>query len=524
MITRAILGIVLCATLVFNHQYTIAQTVSSDLFHEKGFPFLPFEELLEKPQNTGYLLHALPSPVVKNSPNALKSRLKAYSEKNVRESKYYTTDSTAFYYSGTNDNSDKYVTNMVNFNDIVSFTDYSSPGEWNYTLHPRIDSMKRFKLDSSGEFKCYIKTEGKIDEKGHLVNLTGFWLKNSEYWEPTDRYDYIYDDQSFLIALNAERFINGVWEENHKMSFTYDSSGRPLDNTVYIPKGSGNYENLDRMLFEYNQFGSLTSVRYEYWEGNKWKPTLRKFREYNSNNQVTKFMSQSWDDSGNKWSTSYQYDFEYVDGKYRSIITYVGSYISGLIPIEKAEYLFDDEGKNLAIWKYKWDNEWKITDMIDLSYTDGLPHDLTWVTMKEGVFVDYLRQQYYHNEYDQRTFTMTQMWDGEEGKWKVAHKEKTIWYYYEEYDETAVTNHKVNTIDAKIFPNPSTGLISVEINELPIDRIRIMDINGKLMYDSKFNMNVSKVDVPTDRLNPGAYYMLINTGSSRVTRSFIVAK
>ena len=71
----------------------------------------------------------------------------------------------------------------------------------------------------------------------------------------------------------------------------------------------------------------------------------------------------------------------------------------------------------------------------------------------------------------------------------------------------------------KLYPNPTTDLLTIEFQELPQQgTLEIMDING-VIY-STMELNTSKTELNIKQLATGTYYLKINADSQTVLRPF----
>lgn len=78
----------------------------------------------------------------------------------------------------------------------------------------------------------------------------------------------------------------------------------------------------------------------------------------------------------------------------------------------------------------------------------------------------------------------------------------------------------VESLDVKIWPNPSDGLINIQIgsNELKTT-IKIIDLSGKLIFTSLFNGVVHIHDL---NLSPGVYLVNVINNNQKLTKQLII--
>ena len=96
--------------------------------------------------------------------------------------------------------------------------------------------------------------------------------------------------------------------------------------------------------------------------------------------------------------------------------------------------------------------------------------------------------------------------------------------YNETNYENSAQKKLINTnakFDFNIYPNPTTGIVYVEIdnyNDSPIP-ISVYDYSGSLIYNLVANQSFISIDLSD--MKPGIYFMIISDGNQNVTRKII---
>jgi hypothetical protein len=76
-------------------------------------------------------------------------------------------------------------------------------------------------------------------------------------------------------------------------------------------------------------------------------------------------------------------------------------------------------------------------------------------------------------------------------------------------------NGEMVTLEFKVFPNPVLHKrFTIDLSGNSISEIRISNIAGKLVYEKKFTLPVSRFEVLTENLPDGIYLLRINAGSN----------
>ncbi len=107
--------------------------------------------------------------------------------------------------------------------------------------------------------------------------------------------------------------------------------------------------------------------------------------------------------------------------------------------------------------------------------------------------------------------------DGEYSEWsaKMCQNQGECYYPEESIEEettgrSALQEGALN--DIKVFPNPFTDFVEVTVPSFEMEvAISIMDINGRVVFDSKLS-NVESNRIATDHLVQGTYLLVIKSG------------
>lgn len=86
-----------------------------------------------------------------------------------------------------------------------------------------------------------------------------------------------------------------------------------------------------------------------------------------------------------------------------------------------------------------------------------------------------------------------------------------------------------NSLDFTVYPNPSNGLVNIEIHSLTTinnTKIAVYDMKGLLVYESitKNNNTYFIKSLPLQSLSSGIYLLLIISNQERLTKKLIINK
>ncbi|HIP37475.1 MAG TPA: T9SS type A sorting domain-containing protein [Crocinitomix sp.] len=84
----------------------------------------------------------------------------------------------------------------------------------------------------------------------------------------------------------------------------------------------------------------------------------------------------------------------------------------------------------------------------------------------------------------------------------------------------ASISEKINeTYNVKIYPNPTTNLINIELTDYENANIQIIDITGQIVQSIASAKQINTIDIST--LNRGVYFVKIITQQQNVTKQFV---
>jgi hypothetical protein len=97
------------------------------------------------------------------------------------------------------------------------------------------------------------------------------------------------------------------------------------------------------------------------------------------------------------------------------------------------------------------------------------------------------------------------------------------------FDLTTGVNEIQSVSNFSIFPNPFSHSTSIKFNLLKSEKvsIKIFDLNGRLiktLADNTFEEGEHQVELNADEVNPGIYFLQIQTGQFSKTEKLIVTK
>ena len=75
--------------------------------------------------------------------------------------------------------------------------------------------------------------------------------------------------------------------------------------------------------------------------------------------------------------------------------------------------------------------------------------------------------------------------------------------------------------EVRLFPNPTTDLFQISTQQNPITSFEIFTASGKRVVSNSLDQSVSTVEINSETLEIGIYYILIRTEKGVLTKRFL---
>ncbi len=273
------------------------------------------------------------------------------------------------------------------------------------------------------------------------------------------------------IVLKIYNWSTMQWEDDQKYEYTYDNDGNKISTISYlINENTGSWVNSAKWVTNYDTNEQSTeTISYAWMENNgQWVNSYQWVYTYDENGNETSYSYYAWNDTTAKWKGS-----------------------------EKYEYTYDANGNITTFLSYEWDenanqwvNFWKAEYTYNLAYAlDELllpPFDfytLFGLNVIANMPVDYISYYFADN----------------------------IWYEYGKttyyYSEVSTGVWKIPEPGIKVFPNPATDYIVLDIDNIsPSALIEMFNIQGKKVLHQVVNGK----NISVGQLTEGFYTYKIN--------------
>jgi len=367
----------------------------------------------------------------------------------------------------------------------------------------------------------YIYTYQESNQAGKLINDTLMQnMPQAESYYLSRKRNYIYDDNNrltsgylYLDNLGSNEnmadyyYINGFFYYNDASENYYKDSSY-----TYYLMNNGSIATLDVVnYYYYDTDGRLSekfSIRYDF--DILGDSTSKEFYTYNETGNLMQVLGLT--SIGDDWVNLTKKNYEYT---------------SGLISSE-TEYVWEDN-----IWKLTTRNTYHINDqqLVDtFSIYDGNYGDPIAPNLVAGGMLSY-RQTFVYNSFnnldERNTYNYAEQYDG--NGIIIGSEENSATqelFYYTSYDDgSAIAAIPANNIAVQVYPNPSTGIFTVDI---PTEEIRnglqanVYDMTGRLMLQQQILKAGTTLNLRS--AGKGIYTLRItnNDGSKNYAQSIVI--
>ena len=375
-------------------------------------------------------------------------------------------------------------------------------------------------------FLCFILFAMALQGQNKLLSSIDEFYDGAN-WHYSSGANYEYDSNNNLISETELdwNFINSKWENSAKIIYTYDMSINKVTNALYQNWNSTNnmfenfyqtnytydggkitesvnqslvngiWENEDKTSFIYD--GVLIDEVFDYnWNG-AWVVEYRYTPTYNGNNRFETILIDDWDNDNSMWISADRQTFTYDGNNRLAMNTYETFEDPNWVEDAKTEYTVDANGnREKEVNTYGGDTE-EENYVYDTNFLmSNFAHPF-----KEKTGLDYIVEDFpYYNK-------LLSTNDGDGGR---------TTYNYESAIILGVEDFKIVNNNIKVFPNPTSGKITIESLKSTIKNVEIYSVIGSKVFSTQENrFNI-------DNLSTGVYVLRMTSNDGAVyTRRII---
>jgi hypothetical protein len=458
----------------------------------------------------------------------------------IKEAEVYSDRYNDYRYTYTYDNEARYTKELYEFYENDEWVELYDENIEYFENTRRIKNIDQFKK-VDGEWMDYYRyrnSDNGIDDNYERIGeyfMNGEWVKSFriyitldenrynkiylyEKWNTStglltkgERYTYTNDYDGKVLEEIYEIVEEGEYVLDTKATYVYDVNGYEseiianawIDNS-WVPSYKVSYIN--------DQAGNILVRTIEMWDVEEWIPMFRETSTYNENGDILTFL---YDEYYNEWISLGLVEFEYAEN---------GKLVS------EVQKEFDGENwMEYFLETYSYDDNWNLVEHLSEEWGFG-----DWKGIRRTLF-----------EYDgNNNVTMIKNEENVFDEWESLDLTTEVTDVYNNftynfanmikinYEEFVSVNENNNDsfISLKCFPNPAAGSsnISYEILKPANVSIFLKDINGKtvsIIFENQMKEpGIHTLSFGTDFLNPGIYFVTVQTGLSSLTKKIVVLK
>lgn len=335
-----------------------------------------------------------------------------------------------------------------------------------------------------------------------------------------------------LFATLLAFFANlAIAQNNPILSYKYHHDFTPIDSTYYTYNTQGGlteklivtysfntkkWENSSREVFTLNTNGKVTTELLFKWENNMWEQDFRKTNTF-TNNQLVASLTEDF--KNNNWNKLLEQEYRYrQDGKVDTI--YYSIFNNGtkrLRAREKYNYNFNGNIEEKLQENLSGTSVWVATERITYSYTPN--GNLIRTEKSISLAGSWNNFDNFNYTYDTNDLLRIKEHTNSSANQPVS---KEVYLYQGETNFLSVRDVS-NTLNTKVYPNPTNDRINFSWENEGSYSITITNIVGNQVYNATMQGN-STIIIISD-LKQGIYFYhtenLINRQKS--TGKFIVS-
>lgn len=380
----------------------------------------------------------------------------------------------------------------------------------------------------TNEFKAYSRTVNIYDANGFLnESLSGYFDTNSEFVY-TYKKEYTYNSfdsiKTYTYFYWNQNLNNGSWDNNQKIEYTYDINHRlSYEMIFYSSSGSTEWQNNSKKYYTYLQNGDINEINTQYWnaELNQWWDYLRYRFIYDQNNKLIEKYIDYANNAEGDWSYSSRYLYTYNKCQTIEIHqTYLGPKWMNNSKKTYTENKQDLSSELLKeYWNYnemQWDTLFKERDIYEYN-TMGFIVDHIYQSM----YLDWFNVSREMIEYDKIGNLLG------ESHFEWNHNKQ----YWDEIQRCSVVTssnildiYSTDHIDFKMFPNPTDGVLNIELEDIMSEDIKIFLINssGQMMQELSQRSTNDRFTFDLSKYSYGTYFIDVQVdGITRVIKKVV---
>ena len=384
--------------------------------------------------------------------------------------------------------------------------------------------VRKFWDEATNQLVNDAKTEYAFDDKGFPIQEIHSHWEDSQ-WNVGWKVEYSNDTNGNLIQQINSYYWGNQWEPELKQEYTYDTNENLIQHIEYLWRPTTNqWDNMWKSEFTYDTMDNLIQEIYYEWSSNQWVNEEKSEYIYDTNQNKVLEIEYTW--SANQWINDFKIEYTYdTNDNLTQVIEYRWN-SSQWNPLNKYEYAYDAQlnltqniyyywNVSLNQWIYKLKNEftydiyeniiqsiryrWNVIQWLNEYKTD--------YTYNNSYSFSDLILPYFYAHPDVNIFFNHMMtnnisydWNSTLNVWEVK---RSFNFSYSEQEILSIP--KIEIKQLKVYPNPVTNILTIKSVIIPIDKVEIFSLSGKMIKEIKLDYD----KINTSELSKGVYLLRI---------------
>lgn len=399
-----------------------------------------------------------------------------------------------------------------------------------YSYNAQGKEVMRVAFDGSSAWSPSYVGLKAYDLNGNMVLSVDSYLTPFNY-NYRMRETMVYNSSNQVEIRTQSRWFTagGVWRYSTRNQISYTATGKTnIRLSEKFRTGSNTWRNDTRVTYSYNGSDLASSYLYERWDtvSNIWGNLTRGTYTYDGNGNKTMEAFETW--AGGAWQNSARNTFTY-DGQ-------------GRVLTETKEIWNAGAWQNSKLITYTYGNLSIITSYLEKVWNSGVANwvnnvrntvtigsngypenqlNQTWDDVS-STWKNTYQYEYTYNTHGYLEFTHIETWNTTLLAW--ANIEESFYWY--ETNPLAGINDLKNNLSLMVFPNPTTDIVTVHLNEPATQPVsaELLDATGRVvaqlgtqMPDGQQNFAYNLSGVAR-----GLYYLSVKAGNSTGSMPLVI--
>ncbi len=521
-------------------QHTQQEEIPSFLLEKDQQTFLQFEkqELFEKIQQLNRKQSSVVRPQRTTTNNS--TRLQSVVNLEYDGAFYIPTDSTTYNWSGSYHEEDEAVPYILTlaggfyYPEYIAIHDPYRAGEdleapiSNFGLFLKVygkaDYMQAYTWDnSSGAYQVTLKISTILDGNGNPSSYTTK-VYNSGNWINIDRYKFSFNNANKVTKMIVQQWNGTTWDNYSRYQRTYDSNQNiTIDTYDEWDNVSSNWITHEKFQYSYDGSDHLIRVIFQDWNttSSSLENSKRVSFTYNSGGLRTTEITEAWNSSSSQWENYTKEEYSYNSDDLIKTLQEKEWNGTNWENDEKIKVEYNSAGQTTREVYQLWSGtNWTYYIQLKMQYSNGNLTNVISYAWDTGNS-SFKKVEYHVYDYNSNNQCIqADMKKWDGSGWILDNGAPRLIFHYESF----LSNDKgLNKDLFTIYPNPAQSQINIEAsNNMPINNIRIIDMTGRTVYSTKAILNATSVTLPVNQLNRGVYILEVQSGSKKSSKKIVI--